>query len=381
MAVPKLRFFEFSDEWNSFNLEEIATFSKGNGYSKNDLVESGVPVILYGRLYTKYETVISAVDTYVIKKDNSVISVGHEVIIPASGESAEDISRASVVDKSGILLGGDLNIVVPDNSIEPIFLALTISNGKQQKELSKRAQGKSIVHLHNSDLKKVCVIAPTIGEQKKIAKLFAVLDKKIALQRRKVELLKDNRAGMLARLFALEKVEDGEKKLFGECVSYLSTNSLSRENLQSVGSLQNIHYGDIHMLFPTLLDCQTQSIPAIFHQLDIDKYNTGDYLCKDGDIVVADASEDYDDVGKAIELKNVRSPLVCGLHTILARPHKGLFASGYCGYMMASPVVRKQIKILASGAKVLGISKSNLSIVNIPVPSLEIQNQISNTMQ
>jgi type I restriction enzyme S subunit len=210
---------------------------------------------------------------------------------------------------------------------------------------------------------------------------MSLLDRNIALQRRKVELLKDNRAGILTRLFSLDKVEDGEKKLFGECVAYLSTNSLSRENLRPVGSLQNIHYGDIHMLFPTILDCQVQSIPAIFHQHDIDKYNTEDYLCKDGDIVVADASEDYDDVGKTIELKQVVSPLVCGLHTILARPNTGLFASGYCGYMMASPKVRKQIKIVASGAKVLGISKSNLSIVNIPVPSLEIQNQISNTMQ
>lgn len=62
------------------------TFSKGSGYSKGDLTESEAPIILYGRLYTKYETSISDVDTYVEAKEGSVYSKGGEVIVPASGE-------------------------------------------------------------------------------------------------------------------------------------------------------------------------------------------------------------------------------------------------------------------------------------------------------
>lgn len=76
---------------------ELAEFSKGSGYAKNDLTESGSPIVLYGRLYTKYETIINDVDTFVEMKDNSVISEGNEVVVPASGETAEDISRASVM--------------------------------------------------------------------------------------------------------------------------------------------------------------------------------------------------------------------------------------------------------------------------------------------
>jgi len=74
-------------------LGDIATLSKGNGYSKSDLSASGNPIILYGRLYTNYETTIRNVDTFVKLKDKSVISQGGEVIVPASGETAEDISR------------------------------------------------------------------------------------------------------------------------------------------------------------------------------------------------------------------------------------------------------------------------------------------------
>ena len=182
--TPQIRFAGFTDAWEQRELRTAATFSKGSGYSKNDLKENGTPIILYGRLYTKYETVISEVDTFVDVQPNSVYSTGHEVIVPASGETAEDISRASFVAKSGILLGGDLNIIVPDDYINPVFLALTISNGNQQKELSKRAQGKSVVHIHNSDLENVVLLYPKYEEQEKIGEYFSKLDSLITLHQR-----------------------------------------------------------------------------------------------------------------------------------------------------------------------------------------------------
>ncbi|WP_273729715.1 MULTISPECIES: restriction endonuclease subunit S [Leuconostoc] len=199
--VPELRFAGFADDWEDRKLGELASFSKGNGYTKNDLVEFGDPIILYGRLYTKYETVIEKVDTFVNKKDKSIISEGSEVIVPASGESSEDISRASVVGKSGIILGGDLNIIKPVNYIDSIFLALTISNGSQQKEMSKRAQGKSVVHLHNSDLKQVNILYPKLEEQQKIGSFFKQLDNTIALHQRKLDLLKEQKKGFLQTMF------------------------------------------------------------------------------------------------------------------------------------------------------------------------------------
>ncbi|MGG1671818.1 restriction endonuclease subunit S [Paenibacillus sp. NRS-1783] len=162
--APKLRFPGFTDAWEQRRLGDLAEFSKGSGYTKNDLSETGLPIVLYGRLYTKYETVINDVDTFVELKDKSVISEGNEVVVPASGETAEDISRASVIGKSGLILGGDLNIIKPNQEIDPTFLALTISNSTQQKEMSKRAQGKSVVHLQNSDLKKVNLLYPKLEE-------------------------------------------------------------------------------------------------------------------------------------------------------------------------------------------------------------------------
>ena len=163
---------------------EIAEFSKGSGYSKGDLVEYGTPIILYGRLYTNYETCISDVDTFVEAKVGSVYSKGGEVIVPASGETAEDIARAATVDKSGILLGGDLNIVMPNKDINSSFLAISISSGNPQRELAKKAQGKSVVHIHNEEIKNLVLPFPIKDEQNKIASYFCQLDNLITLHRR-----------------------------------------------------------------------------------------------------------------------------------------------------------------------------------------------------
>ena len=200
--VPEIRFKGFTDEWEQRKLGDIAEFSKGSGYSKGDLIESGTPIILYGRLYTKYETSISEVDTYVEAKDGSVYSKGGEVIVPASGETAEDIARAATVDKSGVILGGDLNVVSPNEDINSLFLAISISHGNSQRELAKKAQGKSVVHIHNEEIKNLVVPFPAKAEQNKIVEYFSNFDNLITLHQHKCEELKKLKKFMLQNMFA-----------------------------------------------------------------------------------------------------------------------------------------------------------------------------------
>ena len=202
-TVPEIRLDGFEEEWEVQSLKELASFSKGNGYTKSDLVNSGNEIILYGQLYTNYQTVISMVNTFVLEtREKSVISKGGEVVVPASGESAEDISRASVIEKSGVIIGGDLNIIYPDeNKVNSIFLALTISNGSQQKELIKRAQGKSVVHLRNNDLEKVVLHYPSMEEQRAIGLYFSNLDNLINSHQEKISQLETLKKKLLQDMF------------------------------------------------------------------------------------------------------------------------------------------------------------------------------------
>ena len=199
--VPAIRFAGFTDAWEQRKLEMLASFSKGSGYSKNDILPAGTPIILYGRLYTKYETNISVVDTFADAKAGSVYSRGGEVIVPASGETAEDISIASVVERKGVILGGDLNIITPNTGLNPTFLALTITYGNAHNDLSRFAQGKSVVHLHNSDLKVADIPYPSENEQQKIGMFFRGLDQLITLHQRKVEKLQKMKKSLLNGMF------------------------------------------------------------------------------------------------------------------------------------------------------------------------------------
>ena len=199
--APAIRFKGFSDAWEQRKAIDIADYSKGNGYSKGDLTDAGTPIILYGRLYTKYQFAISEVDTFAVPRNGAVYSQGNEVIVPASGETAEDIARASAVEKSGVMLGGDLNILRPFDFISPLFLALAISNGEPQKELAKKAQGKSVVHIHNTDIQEVTIAYPSRTEQDRIVSVFRQLDNLITLHQRKFEKLTNVKKSMLEKMF------------------------------------------------------------------------------------------------------------------------------------------------------------------------------------
>lgn len=202
MNKPKIRFKGFEGEWKEVKLSSIAIFSKGQGYSKSDLRENGHPIILYGRMYTKYQFAINEVDTFSNLKGAYVLSEGNEIIMPASGETSEDIACASAVLAKGIILGGDLNIVRFDlKKYSTPFLALTITYSKTHYDLSKCAQGKSVVHLHNEAISKTAVFIPSLPEQRALASYFTSLDAQIAASTSRLSSLKQIKAASLLNMF------------------------------------------------------------------------------------------------------------------------------------------------------------------------------------
>lgn len=201
-TVPKVRFKGFEGEWKKVKLGDIAKFSKGQGYSKSDLRENGYPIILYGRMYTKYQFAINEVDTYANLKDIYILSEGNEIIMPASGETPEDIACASAVLAKDIILGGDLNIIHFDlTKYSTPFIALNITYGKTHYDLSKCAQGKSVVHLQNGAISKATITLPSKAEQQAIASYFTSLDHQISLQTQRLEKLKQIKSACLDKMF------------------------------------------------------------------------------------------------------------------------------------------------------------------------------------
>lgn len=141
-------------------------------------------------MYTQYETRVDSVDTFAAPRPGTLYSKGTEIVVPASGESAEDIARASAITREGIALGGDLNVVYPQRMVTPLFLAYGLSHGSSQKLLAQKAQGKTVVHIHASDLKGLGIAFPDVTEQQAIGTFFSSLDSLITLHQRKRQWLK-----------------------------------------------------------------------------------------------------------------------------------------------------------------------------------------------
>ncbi len=202
LNVPVIRFRGFTEPWKKVSLSENATFSKGRGYSKADIKKTGTPILLYGSLYTNYNTSIEYVASYADKKDGSIFSTGNEVVVPASGETAEDIARASAIYVKGIILGGDLNIIYPNEDIDPTFLALDITYGRNHKLLVKKAQGISVVHLHNTDIQELDLVMPDKNEQKKICDFFSEQDENIRSAQLQINKLRNIKQACMQKMFA-----------------------------------------------------------------------------------------------------------------------------------------------------------------------------------
>ena len=201
--VPPLRFPEFTEPWETAKLGAIAEFSKGTGISKEQRSETGLPCILYGELYTTYtneviEDVVSKTD---LDPTDLVKSQKNDVIIPSSGETAEDIATARCVTSDNVLLGGDLNIIRLVEPNDGRFMSYQL-NGIRKYDIAKIAQGVSVVHLYGGDLKMLSVTFPQSPEQKKIADCISLLDRRISVQSGLIEDLQKLKAALYQKVFS-----------------------------------------------------------------------------------------------------------------------------------------------------------------------------------
>lgn len=239
MNIPKLRFPEHTESWNTHKLGDIAIFSKGKGISKADITENGVTeCIRYGELYTTYGETINVVKSKSnVNIKDLVLSEENDVIIPASGETQIDIATASCVLKSGIALGGDLNIIKTKNN--GVFLSYYL-NSRKKLEIASLAQGISVVHLYSSQLSLLSLNIPTLPEQTRIANFLTVVDDKLSQLKKKKSLLDEYKKGVIQKIFSQElrfKDENGEEfpeweeKKLGEVTYKVDKKNKNREVL------------------------------------------------------------------------------------------------------------------------------------------------------
>ena len=373
--TPEIRFEGFTDPWEQRKLGELCTISKGHGYSKADIRDVGTPLILYGRLYTQYESRIENVDTFAVEQEGSLLSKGNEVIVPASGETAEDIAVASSVRRSGIIFGGDLNVVTPVSKLDPDYIALAITYSKAHDDLAKRAQGKSVVHVHGNDIAEVEIPYPSESEQKRISTVVLGLDSLITLHQRKYDKLCTVKKSMLDKMFPkpgetepeirFEGFTDPwEQRKLGNCgTTYGGLNGKTKEDFGH-GNARFIPYTNV---FDNPLT-DTKRLEAV--EIDSSQ-NQVAY----GDAFFTVSSETPDEVGMSSVWLSDQEDVYLNSFCFGYR-QDSTFDPHYLAYMLRSRSVRSNLTLLAQGISRFNISKNKVMELSVPVPSAVEQKQL-----
>ena len=170
-----------------------------------------------------------------------------------------------------------------------------------------------------------------------------------------------------------------EKCKVSDLLDFYPTNSLSWDKLEyGTNAIQNLHYGLIHVGLPTMVDLSKDKLPNVVNGNTPKNYE----LCQEGDVAFADASEDTNEVAKAVEFYNLNgNKAICGLHTIHGRDNHQRTIVGYKGYAFSSISFHHQIRRIAQGTKIYSINCKNFSECYVGIPSKEEQSKIATLLR
>ena len=258
------------------------------------------------------------------------------------------------------------------------FLLHTLGSDIITNQISMQNSGSSQPNLSAESVKEFVIPLPEIFEQNVIAETLSDVDNLIASLRKLINKKKSIKQGVMQELLTGKRRLAGfngvwEKKYFGEIFEFMPTNALTREQIGTVGTVKNIHYGDVLTKYGAWLDADDRTIPVITDESLINKYSSASYV-RSGDVIIADTAED-NTVGKAVEIINVNTRMLSGQHTMLCRPQEK-FAERFLGYYINSVDFHNQMIPYITGIKVSSISKASLVLLEMDIPPVEEQETI-----
>lgn len=244
--------------------------------------------------------------------------------------------------------------------------------------------GKSgVPGVNRNDVHKEQIALPPIHEQRAIATALSDVDALLEELDRLITKKRDIKQAAMQQLLTGETRLpgfDGEWESFrlGDHVTFLKTGTNSRAELQSDGndaSVRYLHYGDIHASKASFMD--SSALPF----LPSEKAATLGRL-QNGDLIMSDASEDIEGIGKSVEITNVgTADVVAGLHTIAARFSPDVLADGFKAYLQYCPAFITPLRRLAAGTKVYATTRKHIESIEMQLPGLEEQVAIAHVFK
>jgi type I restriction enzyme S subunit len=166
-------------DWDVVELGKLGKFSKGKGILKEQVVESGLPCIRYGEIYTTHDFIIQKFNSHInqeVARESQEIKKG-DILFAGSGETLADIGKAvAFIGNEKAYAGGDIIILSPNEKVISECLVYVFEIDIVRKQKRKLGQGNSVVHIYSSDLSKIKLPLPPLTEQKAISRILSTWD-------------------------------------------------------------------------------------------------------------------------------------------------------------------------------------------------------------
>jgi type I restriction enzyme, S subunit len=375
------------DDWDVKEFEKVLKVidgDRGDNYPSNDdLYESEYCLFLSAKNVTKEGFKFSEC-IFITKGKDDLLGKGKlikkDIVLTTRGTVGNIAFFDDSVPFENIRINSGMVILRnEDKNLENIYLYSFLKSHLFPNQVDRVVFGSAQPQLTVKGINKFQIPLPPLAEQKAIAQSLSDVDALITAIDQLITKKRNIKQGTMQQLLTGKKrlpgfSGDWEVKTFKECFEFLSTGTNSRSELSEYGTIGYIHYGDIHTQWNLVLDCAKNNIPLI----DKEKVNKLPIL-KDGDLILADASEDYEGIGISVEIKNIGDrKIVAGLHTLLMRGNKQILADGFKAFITSITSVRQSLQKMATGISVYGISKTNLKAIQILLPpTLEEQKAIA----
>ena len=205
LNVPNLRFPEFQGEWEELGLSELLDFKNGLN-PKLDKFGKGIKFIsvmdILNNAVITYDCIKASVD--VTEKELSDFSVEKgDILFQRSSETLEDVGRANVyMDDKTAVFGGFVIRGKKKGEYDPQYFNYLLRSPFARKRIVPMGAGAQHFNIGQEGLSKVNLHFANIKEQKKIGKMFSLLDERIATQNKIIEDLKKLKSAIRKHLFS-----------------------------------------------------------------------------------------------------------------------------------------------------------------------------------
>ena len=362
--VPKLRFKEFSDEWEEKPYKNIFKINQGLQIAINErFLEPAKNRMFY--ITNEFLKKDSKIKYYIENPPLNVTCNEDDILMTRTGNTGEVVTNVE-----GAFHNNFFKINYSKEKFNKYFICSLLKSNKVQKTILKLAGTSTIPDLNHSDFYRIKSTFPILKEQEKIANFLSSIDKKISLTEEKLELFREYKKGVMQKIFSQElrfKDSNGndypewEEKKLGEIAFFSKGKLISKEDITEEG-VECIRYGELYTIYK-------EKIEKVVSKTKLEKNKL--ILSEKNDVIIPSSGETAIDIAVASCVMKDGVALGADLNIIKTKEN-GL----YLAYFINNPA-KLELASLAQGASVIHLYEKHLKLLNIKIPTLEEQEKIA----